>query len=201
MSEIAAESETKREQIIQAATAEFQENGFAAASMDRISARASVSKRTVYRYFESKEALFQTLITEHWSKFAESLSVTYEPGRDIREQLAALGRAEGRLLTSPDVMATTRMVMSELLRSPGLAGQSQEKIDFKASFETMLSEATADGRLDVADPQAAAKEFLALLKARAFWPVIFGEPVVSEEEMEQIVDSSVEMMISRYGVK
>lgn len=190
----------KREQIYQAAVAEFQEKGFREASMDRISARAGASKRTVYKYFESKEKLFQELIQRHWGRFAATLNVTYETGRDIRDQLTALGHAEGELLTSPEVMAMTRLVMSEVLRSPELVEENQEKTDFKAAFEVMLREAAADGQLRIEDPRQAAEEFIALIKGKAFWPVVFGAPVVSVAEMEQIVDSSVTMIMSRYGV-
>ncbi|WP_299618036.1 TetR/AcrR family transcriptional regulator [uncultured Tateyamaria sp.] len=197
---IEAAPEDKREQIYQAAVAEFQEKGFREASMDRISARAGASKRTVYKYFESKEKLFQELIYRHWARFAETLNVTYEPGRDIRDQLTALGRAEGALLTSPEVMAMTRLVMSEVLRSPELVEENQEKTDFKAAFEVMLRAAAADGQLRIDDPRQAAEEFIALIKGKAFWPVVFGAPVVSVTEMEQIVDSSVAMIMSRYGV-
>ncbi|MDX8350681.1 TetR/AcrR family transcriptional regulator [Cognatiyoonia sp. IB215446] len=189
----------KREQIFQAAVAEFHENGFSAASMDRISARAGASKRTVYKHFESKEKLFQELIRRHWAKFTETLDVRYEKGRDIRDQLTALGQAEGRLMTSSEIMATTRLVMSEVLRSPELVEENQEKTDYKASFEAMLRDAAADAQLCIDDPREAAEEFIALLKGKAFWPVVFGAPVVSVEEMAQIVSSSVEMMMRRYG--
>ena len=52
----------KRAQIIEAAVSEFQELGFTGASMDRVAARADVSKRTVYNHFESKEALFRAIL-------------------------------------------------------------------------------------------------------------------------------------------
>lgn len=199
MNENATATEVKHEQIFQAAVVEFQENGFSAASMDRISARAGASKRTVYKHFTSKEKLFQELMRRHWSQFAETLDVNYEKGRSIRDQLTALGHAEGRLLTSPDVMATTRMVMSEVLRSPELVEENQLKTDYKASFEEMLRDAAADGQLNVEDPHAAAEEFIALLKGKAFWPVIFGAPLVSAKEMTKIVDASVDIMMIRYG--
>ncbi len=200
MNDPACTLKVKREQIFQAAVVEFHENGFTAASMDRISARAGASKRTVYKHFESKEKLFQELIRRHWAKFAESLDATYDKARDIRDQLTELGHAEGRLMTSPEIMATTRLVMSEVLRSPELVEENQEKTDYKAAFEIMLREATVDGQLRVEDPREAAEEFMALLKGKAFWPVVFGAPVVSVEEMSNIVDSSVEMIMSRYGV-
>lgn len=192
-------TEQKREQIYQAAVVEFQERGFSEASMDRISARAGASKRTVYKYFESKEKLFQELLRRHWGRFAASLDVTYDSERDIRDQLTALGRAEGALLTNPDVMAMTRLVMSEVLRSPELVGVNQEKTDYKAAFETMLREADADSVLEIEDSKVAAEEFIALIKGKAFWPVVFGAAVVSVEEMEKIIESSVEMIMSRYG--
>ena len=126
--------------------------------------------------------------------------MTYQKGRNIRDQLTELGHSEGRLLSCPEVMATTRMVMSEVLRSPELVEENQEKTDFKEAFETMLREAAADGQLRVEDPRQAAEEFISLIKGKAFWPVVFGAPVVTEQEMSQIVDSSVEMMMRRYGV-
>lgn len=193
-------TEQKREQIYQAAVVEFQEKGFSEASMDRISTRACASKRTVYKYFESKEKLFQELMRRHWSRFEEGLSVKYNKDKHIQDQLTALGHAEGKLLTDPEVMATTRLVMSEVLRSPELVGENQKKTDVKTGFETMLREADAHGALDVADPQLAAEEFIALIKGKAFWPVVFGAEVVKPAEMDKIIDSSVAMIMSRYGV-
>ena len=199
MHSTAEAAEEKREQIYDAAVLEFQERGFNDASMDRISVRAGASKRTVYKHFESKEKLFQELIRRHWSRFAENLDVNYEKGRCIREQLIHLGRTEGELLCSPEVMSVTRLVMSEILRRPDLAEENEQKTDYKTAFVNMLREATLDGQLDVQDPEAAAEDFIALIKAKAFWPVIFGGPVVSPDEMHKIVANSVEMMMSRYG--
>lgn len=193
-------TQQKREQIFQAAVVEIQERGFREASMDRISERAGASKRTVYKYFESKEKLFQEMMRRHWDRFSGALSVTYEKDRDIRDQLTALGQAEGRLLTNPDVMAMSRLMMSEVLRSPELVDENQEKTDFKAAFETMLRDANADGALSIEDPNLAAEEFIALIKGKAFWPVVFGAPVVTKAEMDKIIDSSVTMIMSRYGI-
>ena len=185
-------------QIIEAAILEFRENGFADASMDRISARAGVSKRTLYKHFESKENLFQGLISRHWERCTRPLDVRYDKTRPIRDQLLEIAEAEGRLLTSEEVMFTTRLVMSELLRRPELAEQNQQKTDFTESLVTMLEDAAADGKLCLDNPKSAAEEFLSLIKGRAFWPVVFGAPVVSEDDMTAIITSSVDMMMSRY---
>ena len=191
--------DAKRAQIIDAGVQEFRDKGFAAASMDQVSARAGVSKRTVYKYFESKENLFLSIVTVLSERMADTLDIAYVPGRPVRAQLHALATAEGQILTSPDAMAMARMLISETLRNPELANAGQGKIDKKAMFVAMLRDADADGQLRVPDPAAAADEFLGLIKAKAFWPVIFGGDIVSEAEMAAIVDASVDIMMSHYA--
>ena len=191
---------SKRQQIIDAAVAEFRELGFASASMDRVSARAGVSKRTVYKYFESKENLFRAIVEIFTERFAALEQETYVPGQPIRGQLTALAWAEGRILLSPDTMAMARMLISETLRSPELAGRAESDVTKRAVFVAFLKAAAEDGQLRLRDAESAADEFLALIKARAFWPVMFGADLVSEAQMQEIVDNSVEMMLSRYGV-
>ena len=151
-------SACKNAQIIEAAVAEFQENGYAYASMDRISARASVSKRTLYKHFESKENLFRSIVMELAGRFAEMQDIRYVSGRDIRAQLLELAWAEGRILMRPDVMAMARMIISETLRNPALAEEAQGKVDKTATFVRMIEDADADGQLNVENPEVAGKE-------------------------------------------
>ena len=192
---------SKQDQILEAALAEFQENGFAAASMDRVSARAGVSKRTVYKYYESKEKLFLEIILQLWGRISANVTVRYRTGIEIRVQLTDLATAKGRVLTDPEIMATSRLVVSEIIRSPELAGETQDKLEYRSFFVDMLRDATADGQLNVDDPEEAADEFLGLLKAKAFWPVIFGAPITTECEMTAIVENTVDMMMARYGTQ
>ncbi|WP_298847459.1 TetR/AcrR family transcriptional regulator [uncultured Ruegeria sp.] len=200
MNECSAQNASKRAQIIEAAVAEFQDKGFASASMDRISTRAEVSKRTLYKYFESKENLFRSIVIELSDRFAEVLEIRYETGRDIHAQLTELAWAEGRILMLPDVIAMARMVISETLRNPALAAEAQGKLDKTATFSAMLKDAAEDGQLRIDDPEQAGREFIGLIKARAFWPLLFTGGVLSEAEMADTIESSVQMMISRYGI-
>lgn len=50
--------EAKRQEIIEAATAVFARDGFAAAKISDVADRAQVAKGSVYQYFESKADLF-----------------------------------------------------------------------------------------------------------------------------------------------
>ncbi|WP_299369362.1 TetR/AcrR family transcriptional regulator [uncultured Tateyamaria sp.] len=192
---------SKRALILEAGVREFQAKGFAAASMDQVSARAGVSKRTVYKHFESKENLFLSIVETLSARLTDTLDITFVPGEPVRAQLRALAMAEGRILTSPDTMAMSRMLISETLRDPALAQAGQGKLGKTTVFADMLRAADADGQLRVPDPQAAAEEFVALIKAKAFWPVIFGADIVSPEEMERIAETSVDIILSHYAVR
>ncbi|WP_170560806.1 TetR/AcrR family transcriptional regulator [Ruegeria atlantica] len=200
MNECTTPNASKHAQIIEAAVVEFQEKGFAAASMDRISAQAEVSKRTLYKYFESKENLFRSIVLELSNRFAAVRDVRYEKGRDIREQLTDLAWAEGRVLMLPEVMAMARMVISETLRNPDLAAAAQGKLDKTAIFIEMLKDAAEDGQLRIENPEQAGQEFIGLIKSRAFWPMVFTGNVLNEAEMTATIESSVDMILSRYGV-
>ncbi|WP_170400005.1 TetR/AcrR family transcriptional regulator [Ruegeria arenilitoris] len=201
MSDCCAPNASKQAQIIEAAVAEFQEKGFASASMDRISTRAEVSKRTLYKYFESKENLFRSIVMELSNRFAAVRDIRYQPGRDIREQLTELAWAEGRILMMPEVIAMARMVISETLRNPEMAAAAQGKLDKTSIFVTMLKDAADDGQLQIEDPERAGQEFIGLIKAKAFWPMIFTGDVLSQEDMTATIDSSIDLILSRYGTR
>lgn len=200
MNEIVENYVDKREAILRGAFDEFCENGFLAASMDRISKRAGASKRTVYRYFESKEVLFRTLMLRQWTIIADNLTVSYRPGVDIREQLVEMGHAQARLYTSPEIMTANKMLMSEILRDPELVSEIQNEVDYTASFEQLFKEAAADGVLTITNPRQAAEEFISLLKGKAFWPFMLGAPLVKPDEMDAMIYQSVDMMMNQYSV-
>ena len=199
MNSLGSVGSQKHRQIIDAAVVEFQEKGFSGASMDRVSARADVSKRTVYKYFSSKENLFAEIVEIFSEYFAEMAEIQYDPERPIRDQLIDLGWAEGEILMSPEIMSMARMLISETLRNPSLASEAQGKIDKTKAFNTLMRGAAETGQLDLPNPDAAASEFLALIKGKAFWPVILGADLVSREEMRDIIEKSVDMIMARYS--
>lgn len=86
-------------QSIDAAVAAFLTKGFAAASMDRITSTADVSKRTVNRHFQSKEDLSRPIVETLSESTSEGLTIginraTQKPGRPVRSlrhQIEAVG--------------------------------------------------------------------------------------------------------------
>src|ERR1700753_2905040 len=83
-------TDRKRAAVIRAATEEFLAAGFDATSMDRIAARARVSKRTVYNHSPGKEALFAAILHELWDSSEVGEAQVYSAGQPLREQLVKL---------------------------------------------------------------------------------------------------------------
>lgn len=194
-------TEEKRAQILDAAVSEFQELGFAGSTMDRIACRANVSKRTVYNHFESKEALFRAILDVMAEKLNEALEIAYDPTRPIEPQLHDLGWAEGKLMTCAPFMRLARMAVGETLRDPALAAEMNRKLEKISVFRDFVAAAEADGAIKAGDPEHAAEQFLGLLKSQAFWPSVFSGEVVSEAQMQRIVETTVQMFLHTYGVE
>lgn len=194
-------SDQKKKQIVLAAIAEFQEKGYAGASMDRISERAQVSKRTVYNHFESKDALFRAINQCLADQVNSALELPYDPDLPIRDLLVRLGWAEGDLMINPCFMGLARMVMSETIRDPDLAADMDSRMTKISVFREFIERATNEGKLQVEDPALAATQFLGLIKSRSFYPNIHSGRVTERPEMERIIEESVDMFLARYGVK
>jgi AcrR family transcriptional regulator len=60
-----------RSKILEAALNEFSDKGFHATTIDSIAERAGIAKGTVYRYFNTKEALFNALKEDTITEFVE----------------------------------------------------------------------------------------------------------------------------------
>lgn len=189
----------KHRQILDAAVAVFQDLGYASTSMDCIAARANVSKRTVYNHFENKEALFHAILDRMAEQASPALDITYDPARPIREQLVELGWGEGKLLTSPAFMGLARLVVGEIIRDPVLAGNMNSKLDKIPVFQRFMVAASADGAIVTTDADVAGEQFLGLIKSRAFWPFIFSGQTVTEEQMERVVQETVDFFLRSHG--
>jgi TetR/AcrR family transcriptional regulator of autoinduction and epiphytic fitness len=195
-------TELKREDIIEAAVSEFKTHGFRATSMDRIAARAQVSKRTVYNHFASKEILFQTITQELCDRVMQVSKYAYDPAIAVKTQLHIIAGQEITLLTSAEFLDMVKMITSESLAAPELTRTNFENFqDTGIGMVEWLRQASDDGKLRVTNPVTASKQFLALIETFALWPQLYGvKPVPDKKQQQTIIDSAVEMFLCTYGV-
>jgi TetR/AcrR family transcriptional regulator of autoinduction and epiphytic fitness len=110
-------STDRRAYLLEAAAAVFAEKGYAAATVDAIAAKAGMSKKTVYRVFDSKLALFDALIDDRFFNIPEPPE---EGGGTLEESLTRTLLAIAQILLRPDRTCLMRMIIAEGPNAPEL---------------------------------------------------------------------------------
>jgi TetR/AcrR family transcriptional regulator of autoinduction and epiphytic fitness len=194
-------TDRKRAAIIAAAIEEFLAAGFDATSMDRIAARAGVSKRTVYNHFESKEALFAAILQQLWNASDAVEAPAYRADKPLRAQLLRLLSRKLSLLNDDAFLSLARVAIAAGIHSPERARDMVARMGEREEDLTVwIRAAAADGRLKTPDPQFASQQLQGLVKAFAFWPqVTMGQPRLSQREQKDVAESAADMFLARYA--
>jgi AcrR family transcriptional regulator len=139
-----------RRAITAAALREFLEKGFANATMDAVAKRAGVAKGTPYRYFATKEALFEGVVRE---EIAGALVDVNPANRAPSEPVGAFLRRT-MLVAMRDIetkgrASIARLVLAEGGRFPALVDiYRREMIDpLVAQIRELAIAAYANGEL------------------------------------------------------
>jgi TetR/AcrR family transcriptional regulator of autoinduction and epiphytic fitness len=192
-------TDRKRASIVDAAVEEFRNRGFYASSMNRIAELAKVSKRTLYRHFDSKAALFDAIVEELMLRVDQIPYGEFNAGEDLAEQLAAVARAEIEFLSSEPVQALARAGLSRVIGEPE-AARSVDHDRFHQRFILWLKQAKSAGHFSsMQDTAFAARQFAFQLQAFAFWPpIVRGELVLNARRRNKIIKETVQMFLARY---
>ena len=193
-------TDLKRAAILEAAIDEFRCAGYEATSMDRIAARAEVSKRTVYNHFPSKEVLFVEIMHQLWEASREGEELAYRADRPLREQLLELVNLKLRLLNSAAFVSLARVAIAAAIHSPERAQDMVARMNEREEGLTVwLRAAARHGRLKIDDPVFAAHQLHGLVKTFAFWPQItLGQPALRPKERKRVAETAVDMFLSYY---
>ncbi|EJE48546.1 transcriptional regulator [Acidovorax sp. CF316] len=196
-------TDRKREAIVQAAIAEFRENGFAGTSMDRVAAAADVSKRTVYNHFPSKDELFEAILAQMWERSHAQAEIRYDADGPLRAQLLAVLEQKMQMLDDASFIDLSRVAMAELMHTPERARALVDRLSEKEEgLPQWLRAAQQDGRLRAGvDPQYAAHQLHGLVKSFAFWPQLaMGQPPLAPALRQQVLEDAVDMFLGFYAV-
>ena len=113
--------EDRPDEILDAATTVFGEQGFARTRLEDVAKRAGVSKGTLYLYFDSKDALFREMVRRNIVSVVAEAEAKYlhHPGT-AREALTALVRGWWAQLGNRESACIHRLVGAELSSFPEL---------------------------------------------------------------------------------
>jgi AcrR family transcriptional regulator len=196
-------TETKREAIIEAATAVFFEAGFEGASMSQIATRAGGSKRTLYGYFPSKEELFLAVAHNKAEHFLEPVVAALSQTTDeLPEALQRFGEEVLGFLCSPPSVSMWQTII-------GVAGRSDIGAQFYETgpnrgiekIAAFIEQQMERGRLRRANPQTAARQLAALLESETLMPCLFGKlKAPSKQYLRDATQRALQTFFASYGV-
>ncbi|WP_437888428.1 TetR/AcrR family transcriptional regulator [Phytobacter sp. V91] len=195
-------TEERRQAIVAAAAEVFLEIGYERASMDEVARRAGGSKATLYKYFSSKEELFETVVRNYSARFlteaASGLTAPEAQHRTLEEKLTRFGEDMLRVVTCDNqALQIYRVVMGEAGHSD--IGHLFRESGIRQSMEALAQEmdnAMQRGELELADPMLRAIQLTSLLKAET--EVLFflrDMPEFSQEKVRQMVDHGVRFFL------
>ena len=195
-------TDRKREAIVQAAIAEFRANGFDATSVDKVAARAEVSKRTLYNHFPSKDELFAEILRVLWHSSSSQVDLPYRVDAPLREQLLALTMQKMALLADDNFLDLARVAIAAALHSPERARDMISRLGQKeGGMLGWIRAAQKDGRLKPGDAALAAQQLESLVKGVAFWPqVAMGQPRLLPREQRKVAGAAVDLFLSHHAV-
>lgn len=189
--------------IVDAAVDLFGELGFHATTLDAVAQRARISKLSIYRHFENKEALFSAAISARCHQLTPNLRFE-EAGGSAEEQLTIVARSLFRTLLNPEVINVEAMILADKTNTETLS-----KLHFEAGpasiisqVETLLEHLHTSSRLNVPYPHQSARLFAALFKGSDLLMIARFDRTKAEDdnEIEVYCRSAVAMFLAGHSV-
>ncbi|MET0527336.1 MAG: TetR/AcrR family transcriptional regulator [Microvirga sp.] len=187
--------------IVDAARELFVEQGFQATTLDQVARRAKISKLSIYRHFENKEALFSAAIAAHCHQFAP-MALTEGIDGSAEDQLMAAGTSLLRTLLSPDVRSVEFMIMADKANQRSLSKLFHEAgpTHVMGQLENLLRRMHSGAILNVPDPHQSARLFAALIKGSDLLATVrFDEATAGDNgEIESYCRSAVALFVAAH---
>lgn len=165
--------EQNREKLIAAARKAFAENGFAAASMDELTAQVGLTRGALYHNFGDKRGLLAAVVAQLDGEMARRAKEIAGAAEDGWNQLLAEGSAYIEMALDPEIQ---RIV---LLDGPAFLGDPSHWPSQNACLDatrTAVSELVNDRVLKSVDIEAAARLLNGAALNAALWVAASEDP-------------------------
>jgi TetR/AcrR family transcriptional regulator, mexJK operon transcriptional repressor len=155
-----------RERILEAATDLFLAEGYGSTSIEAVSARAGISKRTFYDRFDDKAMLFAAVVHRIIDHLRPPPGVPIIAGTTLPDILVRLAGLILLAALSPPAIALHRLVNAEAVRFPELVkavigeGTTREAISL---IGELLARELPDANLGTAERRFAAEQFMVMV--------------------------------------
>lgn len=201
MANVRSKSESKRKQILVAATLLFTEQGYSSTSMALIAKNAGVSKQTVYSHFGSKDELFAASIKQKCDSY-QMTEISLDTASEPAEILFILAKRFLAMLTSKEALAIHKICAYESKSYPQISElfyqEGPERI--VNDVAKLMAEFDSKQQLIIPEAKFAALQFLNMVKGECWMRLEFNtKKQISESEINRYLDSSIAMFIKGYS--
>jgi TetR/AcrR family transcriptional regulator, mexJK operon transcriptional repressor len=157
----------KEQEVLDVATEYFLQHGYRGASINAMARSSGISKESIYRYFSSKQQLFEAVIGRELIEYRRNLHRLDATLRSMELRAALVTVAETILgiITTDRTLALRRLIFDEATRSPEV-GQHYYKIGPGQAYtvlENVLETHTHQSDFDI---PTLARHFTGLLSWR-----------------------------------
>ncbi len=198
----------KQESIVGAASKLFLERGYGAVSMDAIAADASVSKRTVYSYYQNKETLFADVMAMVCAEIggrtecplaAELLDISSPPP----EILQKTGEYVLNIIASPQAIEMNRVVIAESGRFPEI-GRAYYETGPRWVVEKLteyLDALVATNNAEIVNTLSASRMFFGMVVFPIQTEIMLGIVApISKDEIYETTKAAVDVFCPAFNV-
>lgn len=159
-----------KEEILTAALKLFSERGFHDVSMQQIAARAEFATGTLYKFFESKESLFDELVESYGERIISELQAVLDGPGDEVERLRRFIRHQAEM--QERYAEFIKLYVSELgtcgAKLTRAGGADRLHSVMHTRMEQLIRSAMEKGLLRRVDPVIASKAIHSILETLAF---------------------------------
>ncbi|MGW4029466.1 TetR/AcrR family transcriptional regulator [Streptomyces sp. NPDC004838] len=173
--------------IIEAARAEFSEQGYGATSIRDIAQRAGVSLSALYYYYKGKQDLLVAILDEGLDAYFSACDAALEAaGEDPAERLEALVAATVRFRTGHPVKSSIVLTEGRSLEPEHLARYRENEARGSSQFREVVDQGVKEGIFLTPYPDDARRAVIAMCNAIAQWYRPDG-PLTVDELVERYV--------------
>ena len=181
------------EAILQAAEEVLVDKGYAAATTNRIAARAGVSIGSLYQYFSGKDAVFSELLTRHHRErqvvIDKLRAELKDPGRPLAPALTEFFGGMARL--HGDKPRLDRALLEQLPHSHEREARHQEEM--RAHTQEIEAVLRRRPEVRVADPAVAAHLVIQTLGSLTRW---LGHEAPASLDPDKVAAEAVAMLMA-----
>jgi AcrR family transcriptional regulator len=157
----------KEQEVLDVATEYFLQHGYRGASINAMARSSGISKESIYRYFSSKQQLFEAVIGRELIEYRRSLHRLDATLRsmDLRSALVMVAETILAIITTDRTQALRRLIFDEATRSPEV-GQHYYKIGPGQAYTVLENVLETHAHESDFDIPTLGRHFLALLSWR-----------------------------------